>query len=283
MRQREKPLSGKRFGFKRPKTVLRLSLVFWYLWACLKYWVNPWNYFVINSRQFNVKKGIFSKLDIDERIPKVFRLRQHYYHPGTLPRRYPVFLKPEWGQNSNGVLRVPGENAYKIFQRSAGKGRVPYIVQEAAPGRQEFEIYYLRSPDNQEQASFLSVTEVVNSCEPYHPVNSIHNPCTRYRELELSAGRSDMIWQVLKGIGNFPMARVGIKADNWQALTQGEFKVVEINLFLPMPLVLFAENVHFFKKQMIILTTMHLAARLAKQALPYCSGRQIFFKKLMKM
>ena len=290
MQQRGKSFPGRQSYAEqgrsgRPKAILRLSLVFWYLWACLRYRVNPWNYFAINSPRFNWEKGIFSKLDMDALIPPALRLRQHYYDAGVLPRHYPVFLKPEWGQNSKGVVRGAGENAYRGFEKTAGRGKIPYIVQEAGPGRKEFEVYYLRQPGMKGKAAFLSVTEVVNCCEFHHPVNSIHNPCTRYREItpELPAARLDMIWQAVKGIGDFPMARVGIKADSWQAVTQGRFKVVEINLFLPMPLVLFTENISFLKKQMIILYTMHLAARLAKQAPAQHSGLKVFFKKMMKM
>ncbi len=282
MQQREK-LSVR--SAERPKTFLRLSLVFWYLWACLRHWVNPWNYFAINSQQFNPEKGIISKLDMDIQIPEPFRLKQFYYRSDTLPEHFPVFLKPEWGQNADGILRVAGENAYKKFQTTAVKRKIPYIVQEAAPGKEEFEIYYLRRPGNPDDAAFLSVTQVANACDRYHPINSIHNPCTRYKELtpKLSDRQLDLIWKNVKEIGDFQMARVGVKADNLQALTGSAFKIVEINLFLPMPLVLLADNVHWFEKHTIIRTTMTLAARLAKQVSGNHSGRQVFFTKLKKM
>ena len=177
------------------------------------------------------------------------------------------------------------ENAYKKFQTTAVKRKIPYIVQEAAPGKEEFEIYYLRRPGNPDDAAFLSVTQVANACDRYHPINSIHNPCTRYKELtpKLSDRQLDLIWKNVKEIGDFQMARVGVKADNLQALTGSAFKIVEINLFLPMPLVLLADNVHWFEKHTIIRTTMTLAARLAKQVSGNHSGRQVFFTKLKKM
>ncbi|MCF6249346.1 MAG: hypothetical protein L3J69_18625, partial [Desulfobacula sp.] len=144
--------------------------------------MNPWNYFGLNAGYFNKKKGIFSKLDMDSVIPASFRLGQSYYDPDQPPKHYPVFLKPEWGQNSNGIVRVNNEKGYRAFGEGIGSTDMPYIVQDAAPGKKEFEIYYLRSPDNTDDYAFLSITQVINTCQNHHPVNSIHNRCTCYKD-----------------------------------------------------------------------------------------------------
>jgi hypothetical protein len=56
---------------------------------------------------------------------------------------------------------------------------------------------------------------------------------------------------------------------------------VEINLFLPMPLVLMTENVGLFEKNRIMKKTMSIAARLAKAIPKKESGRTIFFQKFI--
>ncbi len=265
------------------KIYIRLCLVFWYLWSCLRYWVIPWNYFGLNSRYFNKKKGIFSKLEMDALIPARFRLRQSYYDPDKPPKNYPVFLKPEWGQNSNGIVRVDSKKEYKAFRNVTGTTDMPFIVQDAALRKKEFEIYYLRSPDNSDNHAFLSITEVTNTCQNHHPINSIHNPCTAYRDIThtFSSKELQAIWLSLGKIGGFRMARVGLKADNRKGILREEFQIVEINLFLPMPLVLLTENVGLYEKNRIMKKTMSLAARLAKTIPKKESGKHIFFQKFI--
>ena len=265
------------------KTYIRICLVLWYLWACLRYWVIPWNYFGLNSRYFNKKKGIFSKLDMDSIIPARFWLRQYYYNPDKPPKRYPVFIKPEWGQNSNGIVRVHNEKGYRAFQKGIHTTDMPFIVQDAAPGKKEFEVYYLRSAYNSNNYAFLSITEVTNTCRKYHPINSIHNFCTIYRDITqiFSSKELKAIWLSLRQIGEFRMARVGLKADDRKSMLKEKFHIVEINLFLPMPLVLLSENVGLIGKNKIMKKTMSLAAGLAKTIPKKESGKHIFFQKFI--
>jgi hypothetical protein len=73
---------------------------------------------------------------------------------------------------------------------------------------------------------------------------------------------------------------VGVKADNLSALIRGRFHVVEINLFLPMPLVLLSCNVPLWKKNRIMQQTMFSAARLAR-TVPRSETREpVFFPKM---
>jgi hypothetical protein len=37
---------------------------------------------------------------------KKWRLKQDYFDKNNLPETFPVFLKPEWGQNSNGIIKI---------------------------------------------------------------------------------------------------------------------------------------------------------------------------------
>lgn len=275
----EKSLAGNDSNLN---TYLRISLFFRYLLACLRYRAIPWNYFQLNNSYFNKKKGIFSKLEIDALIPQRLRLKQTYYDPDTPPERYPVFIKPEWGQNSNGIVCVNGPKEYQAFEGVARASDMPFIVQEACPGKKEIEIYYLRLPGTTDKYAFLSITEVSNSCIKGYPINSIHNPCTGYVDITSTfcADELQTIWLFLHKIGNFRMARVGLKADDIQKLLQGDFCIVEINLFLPMPLVLLAQNVDLDEKKKIIIKTMSIAAQLVKEIPRDETCERIFFRKL---
>jgi hypothetical protein len=279
MLQREKPSDR---SSRVLNTYIRVCLFFSYLWACLRYWVIPWNYFGLNSRYFNKKKGIFSKLEMDSVIPERVRLRQTCYDPDKPPRHYPVFIKPEWGQNSNGIVRVNNQKEFQAFENGID-GTMPFIVQDAAAGKKEFEIYYLRSPDDSETCAFLSITQVINTCRKHHPINSIHNPCTVYQDITqiFSSKELQKIWFSLRKIGKFRMARVGLKAADYRGILKGKFHIVEINLFLPMPLVLLTKNVGLFEKNRIMKKTMSIAARLAKAIPKKESGKTIFFQKFI--
>ena len=218
---------------------------------------------------------------MDSLIPPRWRLEQYYYDPEQPPKTYPVFIKPEWGQNSNGIVRADNENEYIGFQGVSKTQDMPYIVQDAAPGEKEFEIYYLRSSDNHDNYDFLSVTAVTNTCLKSHPINSIHNPCTCYVDITKTLSTKELltIWSLLRNIGEFRVARFGLKADNIKEILNKKFHIIEINIFLPMPLVLLAENVDSCEKKKIIKLTMLLAAKLVKNIPKNETGENIFFKK----
>jgi hypothetical protein len=76
------------------------------------------------------------------------------------------------------------------------------------------------------------------------------------------------------------MARICLKADSKENLLQGIFQIVEINLFLPMPLVLLAKNVSEEKKQQLIEAIMMVTARLVKTIPRNETGKSIFFRKM---
>jgi len=81
----------------------------------------------------------------------------------------PVFLKPEWGQNSNGIHRVDIIENTNYILEEIKQIQIPYICQEGALGKREFEIYYVRSTQNSQELSVFSVTETINTTpEKYH-------------------------------------------------------------------------------------------------------------------
>ena len=210
------------------KIETRIMLVFWYFYSCIRQRAVPWHFFQLNSKDFNDAKGIFSKLEMDIHIPEKWRLKQYYYDREHVPEIFPVFLKPEWGQNSNGIFRVQNKSEYSKVDQHVRHRAIPYIVQHAAAGKEEFEIYYLRSPEKIEECGVFSITWVKKR----------------------------------------------------SAVLRGMFQIVEINLFLPMPLVLLATNVEEKKKKKLIRQITMVMAGLIKLLPHNETGKSIFFRKI---
>jgi len=219
---------------------------------------------------------------MDSHIPRRWRLNQHYFKRETVPESFPVFLKPEWGQNSFGIVCIHNEEQYRALAGYAEKTTMPYLVQQTAPGRNEYEVYYLRSPECSEDCAILSITRVMNIHEPRNPINSIHNPGTIYLEITPAFSEQELqaIWNYLRTIGNFRMARICIKSDSKEDLLRGIFQIVEINLFLPMPLVLLAKNVSDTKKMQLLGEMMMVVAKLVKGIPPKETGKAIFYRTM---
>jgi len=107
--------------------------------------------------------------------------------------------------------------------------------------KHEYEIFSIRAPDNRAgdapRYAALTVTEVCNARES-HPVNSIHNRNTSYRDItdSFSTAQRERLWRIVQRIGDFAISRVSVRADSVDALLRGELHVIEVNLFLPMPI-----------------------------------------------
>ena len=78
---------------------INVVMITTYIVDCFAIGTGPWKFFQLNAPHFNSAKGIFSKIDLDEMFPEEWRLSQRYDADDYLPEEYPVFLKPEWGQN----------------------------------------------------------------------------------------------------------------------------------------------------------------------------------------
>ncbi|WP_194842472.1 hypothetical protein [Endozoicomonas sp. OPT23] len=262
--------------------ITRSLLVLTYIWHCIRLAAKPWKFFQLNAGYFNNTKGIFSKLDMDQRIPARWKLAQYRDNGQVVPENFPVFLKPEWGQNSAGVVRADNIQALHENRASREGDDQPYLIQESARGSREFEVYLILSDTNKDQFATLSITEVTNTSGDDLPVNGIYNKQTCYQDISgsFSADQLQKLWSHLKQVGQFRTARFGIRADNLNELVSGEFKIFEINLFLPMPLALVSSNVTRLEKlAMVCRLTKQLAA--VTRTLPeQRKVRSIFFRKL---
>lgn len=260
--------------------MLQLKVVLWEIYYCIRHGVNPYRYFQINAPWFNTKKGIYSKLDIDQHIPERWRLPQDALDPDRRPQHYPVFVKPEWGQNSYGIHRI--DNAAD-WQKTVPDldSNIDYIVQQAAPGKLEYEVFYIREADQLERYSMLSVSQALNTSESDYPINSVINPQTRYQHCTDGFSATDLqaLWDMLGSMSEFKIARVCCRCDSQEALLAGEFKIVEINLFVPMPLILMDRKISNKEKSTFLRQMADNFAKLVKTIPSNQPNKAIFLRK----
>ncbi len=261
---------------------IRSLQVILYILFCIRYGARPWRYFLLNADYFNDAKGIFSKLDIDRLIPQHWRLAQSLDNPLYKPKSYPVFIKPEWGQNASGIQRADNAEQLNLIRSSLPPCDLPYLVQQAAPESMEFEIFIIASKDDPVLTPSISVTRVKHrSGEPY-PINSIYNRGTSYEDISdiFNEQSRNQLWKQLKQIGPFNLSRYGLRANSIDDMLAGRFHIIEINLFFPMPLYLLSYNRGLPEKLSFVIHNMRLLARVTKALPKKIEHKPIFFRKL---
>lgn len=262
--------------------IIRLLLIFSYILSCIRLRVAPYKYFQLNSDYFNEQRDIFSKLDMDRLIPDRWRLMQFMDIGDQYPVKYPVFVKPEWGQNSRGVQRADNRQALEHIRANRTEDHMNYLIQQAAPGKREFEVFIIPSSNPTQLPAILSVTETVNRSGEQYPINGIYNKSTHYLSIsnQLNTEQMSALWAHLKQIGPFRISRFGLRADSVDALLKGEFHIVEINLYLPMPLALLADNLSKTEKYRLCLRCMWQLANITKTLPANHPHKPVFFKNL---
>lgn len=259
---------------------ITVILVTTYIACCLRVGTFPWNYFQLNARYFSRDKGIFSKLSIDQLIPERWRLPQTIDGEHINPSTYPVFLKPEWGQNGSGIVRADDAAALQAFRQQHTDNR-RFMIQEAATGAHEYEIFGIRSGRHGAEHDLITVTETINDSEPL-PINSIYNDQTSYRDItaQFDAQQIASLSSFIQSVGDFAISRVSVRTDNIETLLAGDFKIIEINLFIPMPINLLDPSYSWQQRLRFIVRAMMLLA-LATKALPPLGSKPAIFTRMM--
>ena len=262
--------------------LIRLSLIFTYIFYCIRLGVAPWRYFQLNAPYFNEQRNIFSKLDVDKRIPKQWLLEQFMDLGARDPSQYPVFVKPEWGQNSQGVVRVDNLLALNFLRQQRTERHPFYLIQQAAPEKREFELFMIPNAHDLQQFSVLSVTETCNRSADELPVNGIYNKDSYYENCaaKLTEVQLKAIWGHMRQMGNYRIARYGVRANNLDDLIAGSFHVVEINLYVPMPLLLLVKQQSLYKNLVFIKNSMRQLVLVTKSIPATQLIKSVFFKKL---
>jgi len=208
-----------------------------YIIDCIRIGTKPCKVFQLNAWQFNRQKGIFSKIEIDQNIPERWRLEQRHDDREFIPEQWPVFVKPEWGQNACGVQRADDLTELMHIRKHQSNSKVRYLIQSGSPESREFEVFSIRHHQDQNRYAVFTVTEAINESE-CNPVNSVNNGDTRYVEITdaLSQQNCMQLWEMVNQLGRYNISRASLSANSVEALLTGEFHVIEINLFLPMPI-----------------------------------------------
>ena len=260
-------------------TVLMVTL---YILYCIRIGTKPCKYFQLNSPRFDRRSGIFSKLDIDQDIPQKWKLDQRLDDGQYLPLEWPVFIKPEWGQNAAGVERADSPEDLERIRACNKNHKIRYLLQQGATERREFEVFSIRDSVDKERYAVFTVTEAVNDEEP-NPINGIYNPGTSYVEITDQFDRSELfqLWQHVNSIGNFNISRASLRANSTADLLAGNFHVIEINLFLPMPINMLDRR--FSRKQIfdMIRRYMMSLARITKARDKSLPEKPVFTKIML--
>lgn len=263
--------------------IMRVMFVTVYILSCIRILAAPWRYFQLNAKYFSEKKGIFSKIDIDALIPHRWRLYQAYDDGHSVPEKFPVFVKPEWGQNAFGIWRADNVEDLSRIRKKIAKSKTAYIIQQAASESREFEIFTIPHHLDSSKYAVLTVTEAVNTEGEKYPINSINNKYTSFHELthKFDQHQLDQIWSYIREFGDFKISRVCVHANSEQDLIDGKFHLIEINLFVPMPINLLDESYGFRDKANFILTSMMALAQVTKTLSLQSRQQPIFTKKLL--
>jgi hypothetical protein len=253
-----------------------------YIFDCVLIGTKPCKYFQLNALTFNAEAGIFSKLDIDRLIPEKWRLQQSLLDDTTVPEAYPVFIKPEWGQNSSGIIRVDDPQSLDEVRRRVSTSPIKYLLQEASPEQQEYEIFSIQHHQDEQQFAEFTITRVENPTGPY-PVNGIYNTDTIYRDItdQFTADDKQRLWQLMCEAGRFGISRVGLRADSTENLLAGKFHVIEINLYLPMPINMLDPRYGFFALWRFVRRYMMSLARLTKARDKTLKEKPVFTKMML--
>lgn len=214
-----------------------------YILNCIRIWAYPYKVFQLNSKHFNNQRGIFSKIATDERVPEQWRLAQRYDDYEFIPDTWPVFFKPEWGSNASGVSRADNIEELTALRKEVANSDIKHLIQQSADGDREFEVFSIRHHQDKQKAAIFTITEARNESET-NPVNSINNSSTKYVEVtqDFTAEQLEQLWTIVNQLGDYNISRASLSTNSITELLEGKFQVIEINLFLPMPINLLDEK-----------------------------------------
>lgn len=261
---------------------ITILMVVTYILSCFRIATVPWKYWQINARYFSAEQGIFSKLSLDDLIPERWRLQQSIDTDENAPQTFPVFLKPEWGQNAHGIHRADSHEQLVQLRTRLCSEPQRYLLQQAAPEQREFEIFSIDANRQDGLHDVFTVTEAINDRERF-PINSKYNKHTRYADItdQFSTEQQVLIASYLSEIGQFGISRMSVRSNSLEELVAGNFHVIEINLFLPMPINLLDAEYTWLQRWSFIRNSMMCLARATKLIQAVDKPQPIFTRMMM--
>ena len=190
-------------------------------------------------------------------------------------------MKPEWGQNAHGIRRADDLEELKLIRAELSSSAKRYLLQQAAPGAREFEIFSIDTDRDDAVHDVLTITEAINNIEHY-PINSKYNRHTQYADVtaQFSAAERAQLASYLSEIGKFGISRMSVRTDSHATLVAGKFHVIEINLFLPMPINLLDSTYSWQEKWRFIRHSMMTLAKSTKMIKPVERPQPIFTRMM---
>ncbi|MBX2868024.1 MAG: hypothetical protein KTR18_05090 [Acidiferrobacterales bacterium] len=263
-------------------SLITYGMVITYILSCIRIGTKPCKYFQLNSERFDGREGIFSKLEIDKSVPAEWRLAQRYDDGNFIPDTWPVFVKPEWGQNAAGILRADSLEELTDIRKANANESIRYLVQDGAPEKREFEVFALRHHADKSKYAVFSITEAVNDSER-DPVNSINNPSTEYVDItdRFNEEQCEKVWQMVNRIGEFNISRTSFRANSIEDLLKGKCHVIEVNLFVPMPIHMLDQRYQPRDITAMVLRYMMKLARITKARDKSLPEKPVFTKIML--
>jgi len=272
--------------------IIRIKIVLYFILYALSKGIKPWRFFQVNAKYFNEEKKIFSKYEIEENIPSKWKLKNYILDNKNNPKiwekyilynyKFPLFLKPEWGQNSYGIYRVDKEKELNKYLKKIKNQNTTYICQELASYKWEYEILYIKKKHADTENLIFSATQTIDSSWEKNSIQWIHNN-SKYIEITNNFTQEEIkiINDKIKKISKFNFARIWLKADNIKWIIDWNFKIFEINIFLPLPLNLLDNNISE-KKKNIFLKKFVKALAIITREVSNKKPKQIFWNMIKK-
>ncbi|MDC0506028.1 hypothetical protein OAN96_00360 [Candidatus Gracilibacteria bacterium] len=263
--------------------ILHAQAIIIYILYCIRLWANPWMFFQINNEWFNEKKGFFSKMEMNQLLPKKWQLKTYKIEDIDLDNfnlEFPVFLKPEYGHRSYGVYIVKNKTQLKDCIKEIRGLYIPYIVQGASKYNEEYEITFINN--TQAKSSIVySISEAINKNQQKYIIHSTKNG-TQYVE-HISDLKNSDIKKIESHISRIPsrVGRISLKSNSIQDIINGDFEIFEINLFLASPLYIQDKEISFTEKCRFMLNYTKDIAKLTK-TLRHKKYKHIFWNTLKR-
>ncbi len=261
---------------------MRQKIVFYFIFYCIKIRTNPRFFFQIHSDFFDEKQWIYSKYDLDKLIPEKWRLKSYKVTSADTIKSieknvwFPCILKPEWWQNAHGVRLITNSLDLKKSLHEIKDDEIGYIYQKYSDKKKEYELSFTK--DHSWNIRVWSLVESVNTDDT--GINSIHGKSIYTERIRDLSGKDLKTLELfIKKLQDFKIARIGIKADSLDMLLSWDLKIFEINIFIPLPLTLLAENVWKQEKSDFLKQYTKNMALLTKhrEKRPY---KEVFFRKI---
>ncbi len=255
----------------------------YYFYYSFKNRISPLKFASVNMDLKSIKKGYYSKHKLNKNIAKKNLLKSYLINKNlsileNIKKiesnfKYPLILKPDWGESSIGVKKVENRYRLNLLLKIISKTNIKFLVQKFSNLKYEIDILYVN--DNSKKL-IIDITQVKN---PFIIGNGrdnlkilIENNFKKYKNELLNLNKiflnkiikknkivyltkinsmnygskfiniidkfsnkeKEIILKNISKFENFKFAKITIKTNNYKDLILGNFKVIETNILFPL-------------------------------------------------